>query len=202
MNNNESISATDAKKLLRTHFKEIRRSVPEGIKSKLNNTLVDLMSLRDEFKAADTVLLYYPTKEEPNFLRLAEIALSEGKKVGFPITHVKERKLVFHQISSLSDLTDMTKGAYGICEPSPELPILTELSGALCIVPALSYDTNGNRLGYGGGYYDRFLSEYTGKSAVLIYSCLYSPELPTDRYDVKVDMIITEKGGVFINEKT
>ena len=67
-------------------------------------------------------------------------------------------------------------------------------SDTLCILPALAYDAQGNRLGYGGGYYDRFLSNFAGTSVLAIYSFLYADSLPTDNFDKQADKIITEKG--------
>lgn len=106
----------------------------------------------------------------------------------------------FHPVSRLSELT---AGAYGIPEPSAHSPSLTaeETANALCVVPALSVAPSGYRLGYGGGYYDRFLRNFTGRTVCPVYRCMLTEELPFDRYDQRVDLIITEEGGIRTNGK-
>ena len=152
----------------------------------------------EAFISADTVLCYYSVKGEPNVLPIAEYALKVGKKVAFPVSHVEDRRLTFHTVSSVSELNI---GAYGIPEPSTDAPTPTDLKNSVCIVPALAFDQNGRRLGYGGGYYDRFLAGFEGVSIGLAYSCFIERSLPTDQYDATMDIIITEKGAVFLSEK-
>ena len=118
--------------------------------------------------------------------------------VALPVTHKEIPKITFHKINSLSELK---VGEYGIPEPAPSAPEIKGGEKTICIVPALAYDKDGNRLGYGGGYYDRFLSTYKGISILAIYSFLYTDSLPTDEYDMAVHRIITEKGGVFKRER-
>ena len=102
----------------------------------------------------------------------------------------------FHLISSLQELT---KGAYGVMEPNPvSCPVLHEYSGSLCVVPALAYDKAGYRLGYGGGYYDRFLSRYTGVTAGIVYQCFLRERLIHGRYDRPVEFVFTEYGSFHI----
>ena len=150
------------------------------------------------FSDAEAILCYYPIRGEPNVLPLAEHAIRLGKKVAFPISHIKERQLSFHEIKSLSDLTT---GAYKIPEPSEMLPEITDFSKALCIVPALAFDVRGVRLGYGGGYYDKFLSTFNGTAIGLAYNDFYVNKLPSEPHDAMVSIIVTENGGYFSCEK-
>ena len=134
-----------------------------------------------------------------SLLPLAEQALRLGKRIAFPLCHPKTHKMTFHAVDTLGELT---VGAYGIPEPDHHLPTVTANARTLCIVPALSFDRFGYRLVYGGGYYDRFLSEFAGISVGLVYEALCVEELPRDRYDERVDLIITEKGVNYQNERT
>ena len=105
--------------------------------------------------------------------------------------------LDFREVTSLDELE---VGAYGIKEPPANNPLFNNNTHSVCVVPALSYDANGMRIGYGKGYYDRFLSEFSGISVGIVFSCLMSQSIPTDKYDVPVDVMITEEGVTVVNE--
>lgn len=97
----------------------------------------------------------------------------------------------FHKISSLDDLSP---GAFGIYGPSENAPAAQpeEMRNSVCIIPGLAFDSNGGRLGYGGGYYDRFLAGYTGVSIGLCREETFSADpLPRDEYDIPVDTVVT-----------
>ena len=140
---------------------------------------------------SDVWLLFYPIKNEPDLLAFAEHLLSVGKQVAFPISLTDNCQLDFRLVDSLSQ---MTAGAYGIPEPPEYCRKVEDFDGAMCIVPALSYDTRGFRIGYGKGYYDRFLSKHKPMTVGICYGSLICDRLPTDPTDIPVDMIITESG--------
>ena len=100
--------------------------------------------------------------------------------------------MVFYIINSLRDLE---RGSFSVLEPVPKkCRKLTDFKGAFCIVPALVYDRYGYRLGYGKGYYDRFLSAHPNMFLVGIgYCCCTVTELVHGRFDVAVDTLVTEK---------
>ncbi len=187
------LSPTDLsgeKAALRAHLRQARRETSPEEHAQLSATLVKKLSAHPYFLSAHTILLYYPLAGEPDLLPLVEIAFSLGKRVAFPISDPKTCTLSFRLVSSLSKLS---QGAYGILEPPKDAsPIETDPS-TLCVVPALSFDRFGFRLGYGKGFYDRFLSDFPGKSVGLIDSRLLSDILPRDEYDQRVDLIITER---------
>ena len=193
----EAKTITDEKRSARQIFKKMRSEIDDEERKILDGALLSRVIDCETFNSADTVLCYYPVKGEPNVLPIAELALKLGKEVAFPISHIAERKLTFHLIDSVSDLK---KGTYGIPEPSENAPLLHDLKKAICIVPALAFDKKGKRLGYGGGYYDRFLSKFSGASLGLAYDRFFVDELPADEYDATVDIIITEKGENFFCE--
>ena len=192
------ISLPQQKKLARAHFLEIRKNISNESRSLLDSALFSNAASEQAFLNADKLLCYYPVRGEPNVLPLVRYALELGKTIAFPISHVKERQLSFHV---LSDLSELIVGAYGLPEPPAELPVIKDFTNTLCLVPALAFDKNGKRLGYGGGYYDRFLSDFCGISLGLSYSDFFVDELPTDKYDATVDIIITEKGGYYPYDK-
>ena len=190
-------SIFDEKKAARQIFKRMRSELLENERQPLDLALFTHLVNCEAFKSAHTVLCYYSVKGEPNTLSIAEYALRLGKKVAFPVSHKESKRLTFHYVSALSDLTE---GTYGILEPSLDSPSPDKTDKAICIVPALAFDKSGKRLGYGGGYYDRFLSDFQGIAIGLAYDSFLVDKIPTDEYDATMNIIITEKGEVFFSE--
>jgi 5-formyltetrahydrofolate cyclo-ligase len=100
----------------------------------------------------------------------------------------------YHTVGSLDELTP---DAYGILEPPADAPVydpINEKRSAVCFVPGLVYDRAGYRLGYGKGFYDRYLSHFSGCTLGVVYSDYILPTVPRGRFDVSVDILLTEKG--------
>ena len=137
---------------LRKIFKEKRKNHDRSAENKIAEKLF----ATEEYKAAENLLLYASLPDEintdPIFLR----ALSDGKKVYYPKTE-KGGKMEFFRAESLESLS---VGKFGIREPETAEKFF-ENGKTLCVVPGFSFDKEGFRLGYGGGYYDRFLSSLT-----------------------------------------
>lgn len=148
---------------------------------------------REEYRRCRTLLAYYPIRGELNLLPIVERAYADGKNVAFPISNPAEHTLTFRLTRGLEVLT---VGAYRIPEPPSTAPLLQDFRESLCLVPALSFDRNGFRLGYGGGFYDRFLTTFNGFSVGLIYQSLLCDSLPRLSTDRAVDLILTEKGEI------
>lgn len=123
-------------------------------------------------------------------LGLIARAFADGKKVAAPRCIEGTHEMEFYEISSMDDLAPQT---FGVLEPVRErCRLLADFSGSVCLVPALAYDRAGYRLGYGAGYYDRFLSVYPGPKIGLVYAQNLRRSLWKGRYDVPVDLIVTE----------
>lgn len=147
---------------------------------------------------AKTVLSFFPVRGEPDILPLAKRLLEKGITVAFPISHKEDVRLEFRAISSLDDLK---VGTYKIYEPIESTQTISVFdSDTVCLVPALSFDGRGMRLGYGMGYYDRFLQGFYGISIGVAFSNLLVEELPVDETDIPVSKIITE-GGVVVPDE-
>lgn len=186
-------SVSEEKKKLRVHFRALRASLDSDCKDSLDQALCQAILTHPLCQKASTLLLFYPVKGEPNLLPLAEDFLARGHSVGFPICDPVTHVMHFHAVSHLSELT---AGEYGIPAPSPSGRILDDEPHALCLIPALSADHRGHRLGYGGGYYDRFLARFSGACILPIYHMLLSDTIPTDATDIPVGHILTEKGEI------
>lgn len=146
------------------------------------------------FRYAEYVLLYAATENEINVNEIAETALARGKKIAFPRCDKESHTMQYHIVSSLDELAPDN---YGILEPSPDAPIYDpekDLGSAVCFVPGLVYDKAGYRLGYGKGFYDRYLSHFSGCTLGVVYSDYILPTVPRGRFDVSVNILLTEKG--------
>ena len=174
------------KKELRKQLLQKRRELDKSYRLErdimIYNNLIDLPELAE----ADTVLTYISTEIEVDTIYLTETLLKSGFTVAVPKCVEKEMKFI--KINSLSDLQP---GAYGILEPKDGEEI-TDFTDSVCITPALSFDEKGYRLGYGGGYYDRFLADYTGVSVGICYE-EFIGGIVTEEYDLPVDIVVTEE---------
>lgn len=174
---------------------ELRRDLKTQRRAIKNKTLLDkkicsnLISL-SEYKNADLLLFYAALTDEINVDDCIKAALNDGKKVALPVCSDDKGNMSFYYISSVCDLKS---GFFGVREPDPEkCTKVKDFSSSVCIVPAIAYDRNGYRLGYGKGYYDRFLSNFSFVSVGLCYNELVKECLPTGKYDIPVKYIITE----------
>ena len=142
--------------------------------------------------------MYAPLEGEIDVISIAERALSLGKKVAFPRCVEDPRNLDFKYVGSLDELKS---GSYSISEPPEELESVTDFSKSICIIPGVVFDKEGFRVGYGKGYYDRFLANYDGTKFGLAYSECILPVVPRGRFDRHVDILISEKGASLAKSK-
>lgn len=186
------------KDTLRRLYREKRRELDLDACREQDTELCRIISELSVFSAASTVLLYAPKGAETDVLPLAHIAKMLGKRVAFPLCDTDSKTMTFRYVN---DVSELNLGAYGIREPSRDAEVYGG-EPAVCIVPGLAFDKNGNRLGYGGGYYDRFLSAGGVTSIAPVREGFFSEApLPADRYDVKIDIIVTVKGGALFSHE-
>lgn len=177
----------------RLYFKNKRALLCQNKKTELDARIAE--HLEELVSAFDTVLLFSAVRGEICLDALAEKLLDMGKTVAFPISHTEDTRLEFKVISSLRELS---AGAYGIPEPPKDNPTVGMLESAVCITPALAIDERGYRLGYGKGYYDRFLKSNPCRRVGVVYEEFFTPSLPHTEQDIPVDVIVTEKGAKII----
>ncbi len=172
-------------------MKEIRRSFLPAEKEKKDTAVLSKLVALPEYRNAKLVLTYVSTAIEVDTHALICRALSDGKRVAVPYCVPGKIEMLFCEITSLSDLAP---GSFGVLEPDPEKQIvLDSFPNSVCILPGLAFDLCGYRLGYGKGYYDRFLSRYHGKNVGVCYNACLKPVLPHGRYDKMVSVLVTEK---------
>ena len=178
---------------LRKEALALRASLSAEERSEWNGRICDTILRSDAFLSCRTLLCYSPVRGEIDLTPVVEQALSMGKQVAFPVSHTENYTLTFHPVHSLQELRT---GAYQIPEPNGTIPAIADFSDALCLVPALAFDRDGFRLGYGKGYYDRFLAVFGGHAVGAVYTACLWDRLPRHDTDRSVDQIFTEKGDI------
>ena len=181
----------DHKNKLRNKYKSIRTSMTYEYKSKLDNAVFNRLISLNVYKQADVILTFVSTDIEVDTHQLIKYSLEQGKKVAVPKCISGTRNMAFYLIESFDDLEVAT---FSVLEPKTDkCTILENFENSICIVPGLAFDLNGYRLGYGKGYYDRFLSRYNGKTIGVCYCSCTLNKLIKGKFDRNVDILITDK---------
>ena len=150
-----------------------------------------------DYQSAGTVFCFVGTQREICTNPILQDALTQGKRLGVPRCIAKGKMEVF-QIKSLDDLQE---GSYGILEPKPECPKIPPQEIDFGVIPCVSCDRQGHRLGHGGGYYDRYLQNCGFPMAVICREELLCDEIPTMEHDIHIQFVVTEKGVFASPEK-
>ncbi|NLN81487.1 MAG: 5-formyltetrahydrofolate cyclo-ligase [Clostridiales bacterium] len=175
---------------LREYYKNLRQQLSQERKAELDREIIRRVTGLWQYGKSRLLLTYVSTKTEIDTLPLIDMALAEGKTVAVPRCVEGTRNIEFYRISSISELSP---GTFGVLEPDPEVcKKVINFTNSLCLVPALCYDWKGYRLGYGKGYYDRFLEDYNGTIVGIAYSNCVRPSLPHGRFDRPVELIVTD----------
>ncbi len=177
---------------LRQKYKQQRAVMQPEEKAQIDEVIAARVASLWQYQRCRMLLIYVSTKIEVDTFRIIEHALAEGKTVAVPRCVPGTRQMEFYRIDSVDELEP---GTFGVLEPlpNPEKLVAEFAQDSLCVVPALSYDWNGFRLGYGKGYYDRFLSKYNGVMIGICYSDCVQRKLPHGRFDRPVELLVTER---------
>ncbi|MBH0362133.1 5-formyltetrahydrofolate cyclo-ligase [Bacillus toyonensis] len=182
---------------LRKQIIEHMNSLSEEQYATLSEQIAVSLYAQKEWVEAETIGITLSMENEVNTYPIIEKAWEEGKKVVVPKCNTGTRTMSFRQISNFDQLETVYMH---LREP---IPSLTEEVNAdeinLQIVPGVAYTERGERIGYGGGYYDRYLVHYKGKTLSLAYDFQMVKQIPVEPFDKNVEKIITEKGTMVIN---
>lgn len=187
---------------LRREYSNKRKNMDRAERERRDAALCRAAAGLVSFRFAEYVMLYAAMDGEIDVSGIAEAAWAAGKKVAFPRCDKETHTMKYHIVSSLDELSVDT---YGILEPPESAPVFDPESGtgsSVCFVPGLLYDRAGYRLGYGKGFYDRYLSRYSGCTIGVVYSDYIVPSVPRGRFDVTVDALLTEKGVKTVRAET
>lgn len=173
------------KKTLRKKIREQKRAMtPEQIET-ASAKLVEMFLQTELYRDAKTIYGYLPYNQEVRTVPILEQALSDGKRVAVPKVYGEEMKFLY-----LTDLTQVETGYAGIPEPIADEPVGDDPT-ALVLMPGIAFTKEGQRIGYGGGFYDKFLAaEPDHPTIALCYDFQMVDQLPTEEFDIPVDLVL------------
>ncbi|MCP3025680.1 5-formyltetrahydrofolate cyclo-ligase [Halobacillus sp. A5] len=180
------------KQLLREQGKLILKSFTKAEKTSVEERLYQQLFQSNLFKHSETVALTVSLADEWNTYPIIEQAWKEHKQVLVPKCDRNTKAMTFYQLENLDQLETVY---YGLKEPSPEISKLVKKSYIqLIVVPGLLFDHKGFRIGYGGGFYDRYLKDYQGTTASLLSRKQLIEKVPSEPFDQPVQQLFTEDG--------
>ena len=178
---------------------ERRKVFPAKENKKASQRIFQLIQCCDLFQHASIIHIFISKSDEPNTLPIIESAWQLGKKIIVPCVLPNTLELYHSQLKSLDDLS---YGKFGIYEPSREKRIpISPKSFHLAIIPGIAFDRQGGRIGYGKGYYDRFLQKTNAFRLALTFDFQILKKVPTEKHDVSMNGILSESGFVKISNQ-
>lgn len=186
------LTLKEQKAQLRKQLAEARSSLSGAERQAADAGIAENLCATSQFQNAETVFTYLSMGAEVDTRQIIEQAWSMGKTVAIPRCIKSTRTMTWHTIESFDNLV---KSSFGIDEPAEDAPAIdpSEAPNAIALVPGFSFDERGYRIGYGGGFYDVFLEQFSGTSIGLCRAQFKSAEpLPCEKHDLAVDLVITE----------
>jgi 5-formyltetrahydrofolate cyclo-ligase len=187
------LKPTIDKPALRQHFQLLRNSIPPARRTEWNHAIRTHLLAHPLFEEATHLFTYLSFRTEVDTRGIIEAAMASGKSVSIP--RLKGDKATMEAVP-LHAWADLVPGPFGLLEPAPEISAIPLPPGTLVLVPGLAFDPSGHRLGYGGGYYDRFLARPNLRciGAGLAYEAQITQLPHPEAFDQRVDWIVTELG--------
>ena len=171
---------------LRKEIFAMRSQLSAAEAERLSGRIADRLRGLPEYQAAERIFFYIDFGKEVQTRGLIRRALLEGKSVAVP--RIEGKQMRFYPFT---DFSSLKKSAFGIDEPAGGEPVWWE--DAFVVMPGVAFDKKGHRLGYGGGFYDRYLEAFPVRfKAALAFSFQVRDEIPSDRYDIGPDLVVTE----------
>lgn len=173
------------KQALRKEIRDKKRAMTEEEIVTASEKLGQLFLASNAYQQAKTIYGYLPYNQEVRTVPMLQQALLDGKKVAVPKCYGDEMRFIY-----LEDLSQVEKGYCGIPEPIADEPVATDET-ALVLMPGLAFDPQGHRMGYGGGFYDKFLEkEPNHPTLALCYAFQMLEHLETEAHDIPVDTVL------------
>lgn len=184
------------KEYLRGYFSEKRAALKADTERKraLDAEIQTRLIISSGYRVADTILVYMARPNEIATSMIIHAAFANNKIVGMPVCF-DEGRMEFRRVYSLSQLSP---GRYGIPEPGDDCAVIIPDEKTLCVCPCLCCDMEGSRLGWGGGYYDRYLDGFKGTKVALCYSDSVIPSIQGEAFDIKMNVIHTDSFSRYI----
>ena len=166
------------------------RALSQEQKQAIDQALTELLLQHPFYKEAKVIATYLSFPHEFQTQELIEQALKDGKNVLIPKTYPKGRMdfVVY-------DPQQLVKTSFGLLEPQGDLEVVDASQIDLIHVPGLAFTTEGYRIGYGGGYYDRYLEYFSGHTLSTIYPCQIQDFIP-ENHDIPVQEVLIDEGNL------
>lgn len=173
------------KQALRKQIREQKRAMTEEQIVSKSEKLGELFLASEAYRQAKTIYGYFPYNQEVRTVAMLEQAIADGKRVAVPKCYGEEMRFIY-----LDDLSKVEKGYCGIPEPVEDGPVADDKT-ALVLMPGLAFTKEGLRMGYGGGFYDKFLAaEPEHPTLALCYDFQMVEHIPTEDYDIPVNTVL------------
>lgn len=182
------------KQMLRRRILEERKALAADERAIRSERVCRHLRACDRLAAARTVMAFHPFGEEVDILPFVDEARRRGQEIWLPLAIPSQRRLIPYRYSGPHMLK---QGVYGIWEPDPALAEEADISRLdAVLVPGVAFDRQGGRMGYGGGYYDRFLAALVPKPFLLGvgFAVQVVEQVPVEPHDIRLDALITEEG--------
>lgn len=184
------MTRSEEKKALRATMRRLSAALSPRYCETADRAIAAHLIAMPEFQAAETVFCFVSTAREIDTFPILRNILESGKRLCVPLCMehgIMETRLV-------TDLAELRPGAYGILEPAAGSPLVRIDEIDFAVLPCVTCNHGGQRLGRGGGYYDRFLSHYRGGTVLLCREKLIREEIPVEPHDYPVPWVLTERG--------
>ena len=193
--NQAIMSDMDGKREIRKRILALRNAMPREEIAAASLEIVKKLTEMEQIRRASTLMVFLSFGSEVHTDDLIRWGWGEGKRIVVPLCCPETRELMPCRIDGFDELET---GHYGIREPkASRLQPVPQREIDAVLIPAVAFDRRGCRVGYGGGYYDRFLPEVPRAAKIgAAFACQIVAEIPADPYDVTVDRIVTEKGVI------
>ena len=173
------------KQALRKQIREQKRAMTQEQIEQKSEALGRLFAASEAYQQAKTIYGYLPYNQEVRTVAMLQKALDDGKRVAVPKCYGDEMRFIY-----LDDLSKVEKGYCNIPEPIEDGPVADDPT-ALVLMPGLAFDPQGHRMGYGGGFYDKFLAqEPNHPTLALCYDFQMMEHLDTEDHDIPVDTVL------------
>ncbi len=189
----------------RADAKMLRDAMPDELRAQNSKSICQKITTMASFGLCDIILCYAPLGSEVDVLPIAAEALSRGKAVGFPICDKESGEMEFYSVTSLDELSD--GGMFGEkIPPQSEERLITPTRTTMIIMPGLLFDKHGRRIGYGGGYYDKYIRRhealfYSSMTIGVAYSAFLSDiPIPYSDHDISCAIVVTERKVNFVRK--
>ena len=182
---------SEAKRLARRVVRLAAEGMALGQPDEDSSSACRLILKSTVWQRASRVMLYVPMRGELNVNSLIENGLKDDKLIALPRFSVNKNA---YEACGIDNLSDLVPGKFGVLEPPPDCQTMDTKQLDLAIVPGVAFAGLGGRLGRGGGFFDRLLTDIPAKKCGVCFEQQVYPDVPVERHDVKMDMIATPSG--------